>query len=125
MFTFTVAPDGAEQYVVTVAIRDTVAWERLHPGHSAQELIQEDGKPASLEANKLTNSFELAYFASKRQGLFVGSLEDFETTCDVVGIAQEAPDPTHPDRSDDSASSSRSGPAPRRGRGKTATTAAS
>jgi hypothetical protein len=117
MFTFTVAPDGREPYTVSVAIRDTVAWERLHPGHSAQELIQEEGQPASLEANKLTNSFELAYFASKRQGLFEGSLDDFETSCDVVGISQEQPDPTQPDRSDASASKSRSGRAPRPARG--------
>lgn len=117
MFTFTVAPDGAEPYTVSVAIRDTVAWERLHPGHSAQELIQVEGAPASLEANKLANSFELAYFASRRQGLFTGSLEDFEATCDVVGIEAEAPDPTPPGRSDASPSRSRSGQGQRRARG--------
>jgi hypothetical protein len=117
MFSFTVAPDGRDQYQVEVAIRDTVAWERLHPGHTAQELMPlADGTP-SPESLKLSNSYELAYFASKRQGLWEGSLEEFELACDLVDIQAEQPDPTQPDRSDASPSSSRSGPArpPRRG----------
>jgi hypothetical protein len=121
MFTFTVAPDGQDQYVVEVAIRDTVAWERLHPGHTAQELMPlPDGTP-SLESLKLSNSYELAYFASKRQKLWDGSLEEFELACDLVDIQAEQPDPTQPDRSDDSPSSSRSGPARPRARGSKAT----
>jgi hypothetical protein len=125
MFTFTVAPDARDTYTVTVLVRDTVAWERLHPGHTAQELMPLADGTASLESLKLSNSYELAYFASKRQGLWEGSLQEFELACDVIDIKVEAPDPTQPDRSDDSPSSSRSEPAPRRQRGSTKTSAPS
>jgi hypothetical protein len=111
MFVFTVAPDGGEPFEVTAAIRDCVAWERAHPGRSAMDLEK---------SVTITDAFELAYFASKRQSLFDGSLDDFELTCDVTETQLAAPqNPTQPDRSGASSSKSRSARASRRPSGST------
>jgi len=75
MFTFTVAPDNADEYQVTVGPRDIVKWERTVKGASLVKL-QQDVHYEDL--------YHLAYLASKRQGLFAGSYELFEETVDIT-----------------------------------------
>jgi hypothetical protein len=108
MFALSIAPDGQEPYEVDVAIRDCVKWERAHPGRSAIDLEK---------TVTLSDSFELAFFAAKRLGRFTGTQDEFENTCDVTASEPAMPDPTPPDRSGDSSSSSRSGRGSRRASG--------
>lgn len=105
MFTYTVRPDGGEPYVVTATMRDVLRWERTSPKGRLPRKAEDLGT-ASAE-----NAYSLAYVASKRQGRFAGTEQEFEETVDINGGDQltepadepageegEGPDPTPSDR---------------------------
>jgi hypothetical protein len=89
MFTFTVHPDGAEPYEATATARDIVMWEKVAKGRSLGKL----GDNPSM-----SDLYSLAHVASRRLGLYAGSLADFETGVDLEfqSAADEAADPTRP-----------------------------
>ena len=82
MFTWRVTPDGGEPYIVEAGTRDVLAWEKAKPGRSAQQL---------QDNFHVANAYWLAHRAAVRQGLFSGSREQFEETCELeTGVAVEA-----------------------------------
>ena len=74
MFAFTVTPDNGESYKVTAGTRDVLKWERTTKGASLQQL--HDGL-------RITEMYRIAYIAVTRQGLYVGTLAEFEATCEL------------------------------------------
>lgn len=87
MITFTVRPDGGEPYELTAGSRDVLQWERTTKGKSAATL------------GDMADMYKVAWLAAKRQGLYDGSLQDFETTVDLETEgdedgSDEGPDPT-------------------------------
>ncbi|ALE74935.1 hypothetical protein AD006_01180 [Pseudonocardia sp. EC080610-09] len=89
MFNFKVTPDGQGSYVVSAGTRDILIWEKTAKNRSVSNL---------MEAFTMQDAYSLAHAASKRQGLFTGSLSDFESQCDMEIVAEDEPDPTNPDR---------------------------
>lgn len=88
MITLKVSPDGLPAYSVEVVPRDILNWERTGTGRSMAGLVTN---------MRMTDLYDLAYFAAKRLGLFAGTPGEMQSTCDVEidGEAPE-PDPTHP-----------------------------
>jgi hypothetical protein len=83
MFTLDIAPDEAEKYRIVATSRDISLWERTTKGASLKR----------LEENTMIGDLEhIGWLASKRQGLFGGSLLEFRATCDVtpIDVAKEA-----------------------------------
>lgn len=89
MFTFTVRPDGRDEFEVKAGTRDVVFWEKTTKGASLSTL---------QEGLRLTDLYKIAWIAAKRQSLFAGSLDEFETTCELEFEEEEQPDPTRPAR---------------------------
>lgn len=116
MFDFTITPDGAEPYPLTASSRDVLAWEKTGKGRSFQTLLTD---------RRLVELYSLAHIASKRQGLFDGSLAEFEESCDLRAGRDDqdedadGPDPTQPAPSAEPSSPSPSAPASRRASGQT------
>lgn len=107
MITLTVTPDGGEPYTVTATSRDVMTWEKTTKGKSFVDLINEP---------TLTDLFKVAHLASWRQGLYTGSFQEFEKSCEVTGLMDdeeddEEPDPTRSVPSTDPSSPSPSEPA--------------
>lgn len=96
MITFTITPDGGAPYELVAGSRDVLIWERTGKGRAFSQF--QDGL-------RMGSLYELAHVAAKRQGLFDGSLGEFEQTCDLdtadeddeAGAGRE-PDPTQTDR---------------------------
>lgn len=86
-----VVPDGAEPYEVDAESRDVVAWEKAGRDRAFAQFA---------ERLRMSDVFSLAHVTARRLGRFDGSLELFETTCNVelVGDDEAEPDPTHPGR---------------------------
>lgn len=91
MFQFTIrrASDEAAAGVLVVAdSRDVVVWERGRAGRSVTKLLAEPN---------MSDSYQLAYIAARRQGLLPDcSRDDFETGWLLVFGQDAAPDPTQP-----------------------------
>lgn len=87
MFDFKVTPDGGEPFEVHAGSRDVLQWEKTTKGASFGNLA--DGL-------KLTDMYKIAHIAAKRQGLYTGSLADFETSVELDFDETEEPDPTRP-----------------------------
>lgn len=82
MITVDVAPDEGDPYSVTASSRDLLAWEKAQDGRSAAKF--ETGQAT------LTDLYEVAWLASKRQGLFTGAHKRFEETTDVSNARRSA-----------------------------------
>jgi hypothetical protein len=89
MISFKITPDGGEPFTVTATSRDIHTWEKVTKGVTFAGL---------MESMSMVHMYSIAYFASKRRGLFDGSAKDFESTCDLTPEGDEAPDPTNPDQ---------------------------
>ena len=97
MYDFQITPDDAAPYQLTARMRDVLAWERANPGRSAQQLTED---------TRLSDIYWIAHHAAKRQGLYAGTRQEFEDSCDVamatrVLVASEdtdgdGADPTQP-----------------------------
>lgn len=92
MIDFTVIPDSGERYRVKATSRDILAWEKISKGKSFSKLM-EDLPMADL--------YRMAHLASRRQGMFAGTLEDFEAGCELDFESTDTADtdPTQPARS--------------------------
>jgi hypothetical protein len=94
VFTFKVTPDGGgDPYEVTADSRDVARWERTGKGRSMQRL---------RDTMSFVDLYALAHVAAVRQGLFVGSLGEFEESVvfDIKAPDDEGEDgdPTRPAR---------------------------
>lgn len=83
MFKFTVKPDGGKEYEVVGTARDVMQWEKEGSGRAL----------AHLQQVRMTDLYALAHVASRRQGLFKGTLSEFESSVDIE-FEQAASDPT-------------------------------
>lgn len=108
MITFKVTPDDGAPYKVTATSRDVLTWEKTTRDKTFNDFLENPDYP---------NAFKLAHFACWRQGLYKGSLAEFEKTCEVVGVGADEeeeegePDPTQAGPSIELASPSPSEPA--------------
>lgn len=86
---FKVTPEGGESYELVTGSRDVLVWEKTNRvGRTAVNLA--DGAA-------LMDQYAIAYIGAKRQGLFTGTREEFETTCELEALSEdEEPDPTPP-----------------------------
>jgi hypothetical protein len=88
MFDFKITPDEDDPYEVTAGSRDVLVFEKTNRGTSISSLLTEQ---------KMGDLYKLAHIASRRQGLFDGSLAEFEKTCELKFTEEtEEPDPTQP-----------------------------
>lgn len=74
MINFRVVPDGGEPFDVTASSRDIFQWERTNKGASFQSLMAD---------MRMTDLYKVAYIASRRQGKFTGTEQDFQQQCDL------------------------------------------
>jgi hypothetical protein len=86
MFRFKVMPDDGEPYEVVATTRDIARWEKTTKGASLAAL-QKDLKATDL--------YKVAYWSVQRQGLYDGTMADFEqgVDLDILDDEEEA-DPT-------------------------------
>ncbi|GAB3812088.1 hypothetical protein [Kribbella italica] len=86
MLTLKVTPDDGEPWNVKAHTRDVLVWEKASKGKSFTDL---------LVSPNLTDLYKVAHIAAKRQQLFSGTLQEFETQTDIEMIGEdEEPDPT-------------------------------
>lgn len=88
MIDFTIKPDNGEEFQVTAEARDVLVWERTTKYASVSKLS---------ENTSMVDLYKLAHIASRRLGMFTGSLKDFEETCDLDfehTTDDDEPDPT-------------------------------
>lgn len=85
MFKFKVMPDDGESYEIIATTRDIAKWERTNKGASF----------ASLQNDmKMTDIYKVAFHSVQRQGLYDGTMKDFEESCDLDILDMEEADPT-------------------------------
>lgn len=117
MITLRIVPDDGTPYLVTATARDILVWEKTSKDKkSFQDLVRDP---------KLEDLYRVAHLASWRQGLYTGTLAEFEKSVEVEGVTDDdleddAPDPTQQGPSTGPASPSPSEPvlAPPRGQRK-------
>lgn len=84
MIDFKVVPDNGDAYEVTAGTRDLMKWEKANPGSSALQFAQGTAR--------LSDLYAIAHIAAKRQGLFKGTLDEFEDSVELeFEEADEAP----------------------------------
>lgn len=89
MFTFTVKPDGGEEFTATATSRDVVKWEQGGKGRSVGRLS---------ENPSMSDMYDLAFVACGRLGLYDGDIREFRASVDLGFEEGEASDPTRPTR---------------------------
>lgn len=87
MFTFTVRPDGLDEFEAKATSRDVVKWEAGGKGRSVTKLTE------NLHMGDL---YDLAFVACQRQGLFDGDIREFRDSVDLDFQEDEEADPTRP-----------------------------
>lgn len=85
MLDFTVVPDGGEKFEVKATTRDVLLWEKAGKGRSMATLL------GDISIEKM---YQLAHLAARRQGLFAGTLAEFEETCELEFEETGDVDPT-------------------------------
>lgn len=86
MIDFKIKQDSGDDYEVKATARDVLLWEKAKTGRAFSKFAA---------GTSMTDMYSLAHVASRRQGLFTGSLQDFETSCELVFEDADA-DPTQP-----------------------------
>jgi hypothetical protein len=87
MLRLKIMPDDGEPFEVTATTRDIAKWEKTTRGATF----------AGFQADqKITDLYRIAYHSVVRQGLYTGTLTDFEdsTDLDVLDDEESEPDPT-------------------------------
>lgn len=90
MLDFKVTPENGQPFEVTATTRDIYRWEKTTRGASFGKL---------REDQHMVDLYKIAYFAATRQGMWSGTLAEFEDTCDLDILnksEEEEPDPTPP-----------------------------
>lgn len=85
MINLKIMPDGAEPYELKATTRDIAMWEKTNRGASLAKLQNE------MHA---TDLYAVAFHAAKRQGLFTGTAQEFQDSCDLDVLDDDEPDPT-------------------------------
>lgn len=86
LISFEISPDDGGPYRVDAYSRDVLLWEKAVKGRSFSQM---------QSALAMVDLYGLAHVAARRQGLFAGTLQEFEATCDLEPVTDEAPpDPT-------------------------------
>lgn len=118
MMTFEIIPDDGDPYRLEAGSRDVLMWEKAGKGRSF-------GQFGSGESMRMEHLYGLAYFAARRQGLFTGSLAEWEQSVELRPVKDDddeegTVDPTLPGPGDGNSSPSPSSPEslPRSGRTK-------
>jgi len=93
MFEFKVTPDDGDPFEVSADSRDVLVWERTNHGKRVMATL--------LDNMSITDMYQVAHIAARRQGLYPDDLKTFEQTCVLGFDASEPPDPTPPDQSND------------------------
>jgi hypothetical protein len=83
MFNFKVIPDGKAAFEVVATSRDVMIWEKTNKGASLGKVF---------DNQNLSDLYKIAYIATQRQKLFVGTGTEFEDTCDIVPFETEEDD---------------------------------
>lgn len=117
MMRFDVTPDGGDTFRVVAASRDVLAWEKAGKGRSFKQLGEE---------MTMAGLYGLSYFAARRQGLFSGTLPEWEESVDLMPVGDddedqddgEGVDPTRSAPTPGNSSDSPSLPASRRASGR-------
>jgi hypothetical protein len=74
MMTIRINPDSGESYDLVVGSRDIVVWEK----------IDRNNNMARLEADpRMSDMYSVSHIAARRQGKFVGTLAEWETSVDL------------------------------------------
>lgn len=79
MFEFELTFDGDQPITITAGMRDVARWEMNGEGRKVDD----------LKNPSIASLFELAYFASRRQKLFSGTLDEFLDVCDLMPVQKE------------------------------------
>jgi len=110
MMTFEITPDDGDPYRLEAGSRDVLTWEKAGKGRSFGQL-------GSGESMRMEHLYGLAYYAARRQGLFSGSLAEWEESVDLMPVKDDdeegTVDPTRPGPGGGSLSHSPSPPASR------------
>src|SRR5690606_19493834 len=112
MMTFEIIPDDGDPYRLEAGSRDVLMWEKAGKGRSF-------GQFGSGESMRMEHLYGLAYYAARRQGLFTGSLAEWEQSVELRPVKDDEDDeegtvdPTRPAPGDGSLSHSPSPPASR------------
>jgi hypothetical protein len=85
---FRVTPDGEDPYEIEAMARDVLMWERTTGGVMSTLANQQS----------MADMYGLAYFASRRLKLFVGTAREFEGTCDIEPLADDEGEDVNPTR---------------------------
>jgi hypothetical protein len=80
MMTFKVSPDGGDPWQVVAESRDVLAWEKALKGRSFNDLATNP---------TMAGLYGLAYAASRRQGLYSGTIGEFEAGVDLELVDDE------------------------------------
>lgn len=84
MYTFKISPDNGEPFEARATSRDIVMWEKTGKGRSITKLGEDP---------QMTEMYVIAFYASRRLGLFGGTIQEFESSVDL-DFDVEPPDPT-------------------------------
>ena len=79
-------PDG-DTYDVKATARDVLLWEKGKAGRAFSRLAN---------GASMVDMYALAHVASRRQGLFPGTLQEFEDNCELEFDTEDEPGPTQP-----------------------------
>jgi len=86
-FTFEIRPDGQPPFRAVGSSRDISTWEKTTKGASLGKL-QEDMSVTAL--------YQIAFHTCRRQGLWAGTLAEFEANCDIDNIDDDDQDDDDP-----------------------------
>lgn len=84
---FKVTPSSGEMFELAAESRDIYVWEKTSKGKAFGD---------SMRSGSVVDLTEIAYYAARRQGFFVGTLTEFASSHDIEGVEEEEPDPTQP-----------------------------
>lgn len=88
MFLFKLTPEGQDLFEVRATTRDVLVWEKTGRDRSLNGL---------MEKLRVSDLYEIAYLAAKRQGHWDGSRAEFEERVDLdFEEEQGGADPTRP-----------------------------
>lgn len=86
MFLFKLTPDGGDTFEVRATTRDVLVWEKTAKGRSLTSLMND---------LKVSDMYEIAYVAAKRQGHWDSTRAEFEERMDLDFEEEKgAADPT-------------------------------
>jgi hypothetical protein len=74
LFTFTVKPDGGDEYELEATSRDVLNWERTTKGASLSKFERDA---------MITDVYKISHFAAVRAQRFTGDLKEWQDSVDI------------------------------------------